>query len=365
MGPNTALSDPAKAANRLWTLQYLLVAVGVLALMRAMGDPRPGGMWHSPWLLAILGSATASLLLLVWRIRAEAWQTRRPVTSTAMFTSTAFGAAVIAASAGTLAAGLFLGDRLAWPAKPIHTAGALLSLLTIGLVSGRIAIINRLLREGRELPDGGLATSEFEDWSRRRLGRWWAAEVALVASLYLGVTAFALSDLVGVLFIATFRSGQRLYVAMAHDRGLPWPERDAQRQAAAQWHGLQRLPVFEALRARNEVLEVWAAVFGLIGFLLPFAAGNLFLGSYDTRGLWIVGLMIGGIGGWPAAFIVLATRLQGRARWDDFVAYFRMRNGEQDARRFAWIALGSSLLTVVSAIGLLASVLPFTGTHPN
>ena len=365
MGPNTALSDPAKAANRLWTLQYLLVAVGVLALMRAMGDPRPGGMWHSPWLLALLGSATASLLLLVWRIRAEAWQTRRPVTSTAMFTSTAFGAAVIAASAGTLAAGLFLGDRLAWPAKPIHTAGALLSLLTIGLVSGRIAIINRLLREEKELPNGGLAMSEFEDWSRRRLGRWWAAEVALVASFYLGVTAFALPDLVGVLFILTFQSGQQLYVAMAHDRGLPWPERDAQRQAAAQWHGLQRLPAFEALRARNEGLEVWAAMSGLIGFLLPYAVSNLFLGNYDTRNLWVLGLMFGGICGCPAAFIVLATRLYDRTRWDDFVAYFRMSNGEQNARRFAWIALGSSLLTVVSAIGLLVSVLPFTGTHPH
>lgn len=244
MGPNTALSDPARAANRLRNLQYLLVAVGVLVLSRVMGDPRPGEMWHSPWLLAILGSAAAWLLLLVWRIRAEAWQTRRPLTSTAIFTSTAFGAAVIAALAGTLAAGLFLGDRLAWLVKPIHTVGALLSLLAIGLVSGRIAIINRLLREGQELPDGGLAMSEFEDWSRRWLGRWWAAEVALVASFYLGVTALALTDLVGVLPILTFQSGQRLYVAMAHDRGLPWPERDAERQAAAKCDELQRMPAF-------------------------------------------------------------------------------------------------------------------------
>ena len=106
-------------------------------------------------------------------------------------------------------------------------------------------------------------------------------------------------------------------------------------------------------------------MFGLIGFLLPFAAANLFLDNYDARWLWFLGLMLSGIGGWPAAFIVLATRLQSRALWDDFVAYFRMKYGERDAKRFAWFALGSSLLTVASAIGLLVSVLPFNGAHPH
>ena len=323
-----------------------------------MMHAHPGDLWYSLWCWIILGAAVVWLLSFGWRVRMEARQTRQPVTSTASFTSVAFRAAVVMSLAVALTAGILIGPYIDKRAGKIGTVFALEGALCLGLALARIVIANRLLRQGRELPMAALIFSELAGWSRRRLGRWWAAEIGLLAAICLGILLLTgVTGLMGLLLVVALQLGERLYITMAFDRGLDWPDRTAQRQDADRSREVQALPEFQMLRARFQWLELWSAIFAIAGLLVPFLTVTTLFDRYDARNAWLVGMMIAAMGGWPTAFVVLVTRLQGRACWAEFVMYCRLRNGDRGTRVLAWASFGSLLVTAVCTIGLLTSLL--------
>ena len=292
-----------------------------------------------PWII-LLGAAVW-LLLLGLRVRKEAKQTQQPVTSTASFTSAA-SRAVVMTSAAAPTARLFIGSNIDGRAGTIGTVCALEGALCLGLALARIVIANRLLRQGRELPAAALVFSELAGWSRRHLGRWWAAETGLLAAMCLGILLVnGVVGLMGLLLVVALYLGEGLYVTMAFDRGLNWPDRAAQRQGAIRSREVQVQPDFQALRARFQPLELWSVMFAVAGLLVPFFTAATLFDRYDARSAWLVGMMIAGIGGWPTAFVVLVTRLQGRACWTEFMRYCQMKSGARGTRVLAWASFGS------------------------
>ncbi len=230
----------------------------------------------------------------------------------------------------------------------------------MGIIAKHTAMINRLLRQGKELPDGNREVTGLQAWSQRHLGQWWMAEIVAMAALCLIMVAFAPSTGSEGLTVPTIMVGYSLYPVIAHERGLRWPERDEQREAAARLRELERLPTFEALRARNEWIEGWSVIAAMVGIMASFVTFKL-LGiydDYDPHWLWIGGLTLGLIITGPAVFVVGATLPQGRYRWNDFLAYWSTKYRDPGGKRTGWIVLGCTVLTAVSAPGLLLNLLP-------
>ena len=363
-------SSPEEESNRLRICQWVCLAAGVLIVANTVPDLLQKGAWHSPWLLIGIGCIAASLALLVWRVRMEARRTRRPVTATAAFTSTVFGAALLLIACGTMIAGLLLGRTIARPVGPDLTASILLGVLCIRLTAARITIINKLLREGREPPVGAFILQGVANPVPGSPGRWWMAEVAVVAGgcllLALNSLLSGSTSILGYLFLTTLLLWYPLYVAWAFNRGLDWPNQEAQKEAAARWRETQERPEFQIYQARYKRLEAYAVGVMIAGVLLTYPVGRwAFSDGHDARWLWLIGTMFGGMAGWPALFIFTMLRRRGRANWDDYVACNKLLHGEGATNSFMRFAIGSVLLLVICAIGLLVSVLPSASVHAH
>ena len=343
-----------------WTVvQYLLALVAVIGLFFGQ-RPGHGQPWQLPMLLVGAASAAASLVVFAWRVRAEAQQTRRPWQGTALFNDAVLSCALLVGYAATLLlAGWVLDPWLAWLASPARIEATLATCVLMGIEATRIVLINRLLRQGRDLPSGATELYSVATWSQRRLGRWWLPEVAGLASICLGMIVFQWLGSPSPLFWMIWGPGGHLRHLILHERGLYQPQHDERRAALARQRELELSPEYKALKARNGWIEGWSSVAGLAGLILPFL-GLWQLHPFTNEValiLWSCGVALGLPLPAATAVALTATLPWGRARWYDLRTYYSLKYRDPGCRLASYLVLRSALFTAVSSTGLTLSLL--------
>ena len=312
-------------------------------------------------MLAGAATAAALLMMLAWRIRTEAQQTRHPWQRTSLFNDAVLSCALLVGYAATLLfTGRVLDPWLAWLASPARIEATLATFVLMGIEATHIVLTNRLLRQGRDLPSGATKLYSLAIWSQRRLGRWWLPEVAGLASGCLGMIVFQWLGSPSPLFWMIWPLGNQLRRLILHERGFYLPQHDEQQAALAWQRELEQSPEYKTLKARNEWIEVLSVLAALAGFVLPIL-GLWQLHPFTNEGaviLWSCGVALGLPLPAAAAVALVATLPQGQARWHDLRTYYGLKYHDPPGRRTASrLVLGSGLLTAVSAAGLTLSLL--------